>query len=172
MYVQEPRFARRSRKHIQFVCRALTTAAISLLLVTSSQALMCKGDPHTGACAWGGPGICSPVEVGGGQSGKCTTSGRPGELVCQCVGTPERPPPSFKPWDVVSSNDGVDDNGFLRNPVWNWQKQGGHCKPLAMGPVLVGVVQRLGMNPHTVRASLFMTIGLVPGWTPSHPKAT
>ena len=41
-----------------------------------------------------------------------------------------------------------------------------------MGPVLVGVVQRLEMNPHTVRASLFMTIGLVPGWTPSHPKAT
>ncbi len=33
------------------------------------------------------------------------------------------PPPPPRPWDVVASKDGLDGNGFLRNPVWNWATQ-------------------------------------------------
>jgi hypothetical protein len=119
-----------SRKHIQFASRALATAAIGLLAMTGAQAQRCKGNPHTGACAWDSPVICSPVESGGGETGKCTTSGRTtGEIECHCVGSGETlPPPPLRPWDVVESdandkNHELDDNGFLRNPVWFWQKQ-------------------------------------------------
>lgn len=34
------------------------------------------------------------------------------------------PPPPARPWDVIGSTGGLDDNGFFRNPVWNWAKQG------------------------------------------------
>jgi hypothetical protein len=32
------------------------------------------------------------------------------------------PPPSPRPWDLVPSKDGLDPNGFLRNPNWAWPR--------------------------------------------------
>lgn len=39
----------------------------------------------------------------------------------QKVGCPEKEGPGTRPWDVISTADGTDPNGFLRNPIWAWQ---------------------------------------------------
>ena len=39
----------------------------------------------------------------------------------QSVGCPEKEGPGTRPWDVISTDDGTDPNGFLRNPIWAWQ---------------------------------------------------
>ena len=39
----------------------------------------------------------------------------------QSVGCPEKEGPGIRPWDVISTDDGTDPNGFLRNPIWAWQ---------------------------------------------------
>ena len=56
-------------------------------------------------CANGGPNVgckspgavCSPVSVGTGASGRCTTNLPKGERECNCVGTPITPPPLLDP---------------------------------------------------------------------------
>jgi len=39
----------------------------------------------------------------------------------QKAGCPEQEGPGTRPWDVISTADGTDPNGFLRNPIWAWQ---------------------------------------------------
>src|SRR6266567_4741141 len=61
--------------------------------------------------------LCSPVEVGRGNQGKCKTFGPRGETECDCVG--ERVLQNPAPFDLVA--DTTDDNGFPRNPKWGSQ---------------------------------------------------
>jgi hypothetical protein len=76
-----------------FWATIVTTAAV-LLVPIGAWAASCKSNPGTGCSGARQPAVCSPVEVGVGQSGHCQTVGKAAqELECACVGTAAPPPP-------------------------------------------------------------------------------
>ncbi len=77
-----------------------------LLLMQRADAQTCRGNPTKGCTNPGTP--CKPVTVGGGTSGKCTTSaGPPGEKSCDCAGTAIAPLPPLDPRCGIRSGSGT-----------------------------------------------------------------
>jgi hypothetical protein len=96
------------------------TISAALFMPMPTYAQRCTGNIQVG-CLHAGA-VCSPVTVGRGASGHCTTSaGPPGERECNCAGMPVPPPspPSIKDLDVVSTV--WDSNHFPLNPKWGQQ---------------------------------------------------
>jgi hypothetical protein len=107
------------RKHTTLFWLAMAISA-PLFIPTLTYAQTCGANNQVGCLNSGA--VCSPVDVGGGASGRCTTpAGRPqGERECNCVGTPEQPPPPLvKDFDVVITF--RDANQFPLNPKWGQQ---------------------------------------------------
>jgi hypothetical protein len=87
-----PGFRRRMR-HLG-LATAIAVPVVAVPIPVEAQATHCKGNPDTGCSGTQQPVVCSPVEVGVGQSGHCKTVGKVAhELDCACVGTAAPPPP-------------------------------------------------------------------------------
>ena len=83
----------RSCKHIPLSWLAMTMSATALFMPTATNAQKCTGNINIGCTNTGA--VCSPVDIGGGQSGHCITPADlpKGERECNCVGKPTTPPP-------------------------------------------------------------------------------
>ena len=79
---------RYNTKHIATCCLAMSISTMALSVPHAVNGQVCTGNITVGCLR---PGtVCSPVAIGGGPSGRCTTPGGlpKGEKECDCVGTP------------------------------------------------------------------------------------